>query len=482
MSLRHDGRGLTLLALLALAAPLPAQDRSTSGTTTTITGTVYDSLGRRPLPSAVVQIVSPSAPSHAYSTRTDSAGAFRIAGVPPGRYVAGFFHPVLDSLGLNAPTRPIELAADSLASINLAIPSGVTIHRQLCPAGDPSDSSGLALGVVHDADSGIPLGGSRVVLMWTELEIGHGIRRVRRQIPVQANAEGWYAICGIPSDAPVEARAELGRRTSGYIELAVPPRSLAHRDFAIPTESAAVVLPDTTRSLAEPIRRGTARLTGIVRSAQGKPLAGAHVVLWGSTATGITADNGSFTLIDLPAGTQTVEARYVGYAPKHVTVDLRSGETTTVTITLDERVDVLNAVTVYGKAGRSQSHDITGFLERQQRGFGHFITRADIERQRPFETTDLLRMVPGVRVVPTGPFTHAVLMREGCRPSVYIDGMAAMDPRDSTDLDDLNTLIAPEMIAGMEVYNGIAETPAQFRRAGDTCGAIVIWTGVVAHN
>ena len=148
--------------------------------------------------------------------------------------------------------------------------------------------------------------------------------------------------------------------------------------------------------------------TGVVRDGRGRPLSGAQLLLWGSGVTGSTLEDGTFALAGLPAGSQALEARYVGYAPKRVTVDLASNSTRTVTVTLDKRAEVLDEVTIYGKRSERRS-DFRGFLERSKRGFGHFLTRADIEKRHPFQFTDLFRMMPGFSLVPDTGFGYTIV-------------------------------------------------------------------------
>lgn len=246
----------TLLAAAVLAGvllPLPLPPVAAQGAAPSdsvaalVTGTVYDSSSNAPLAGALVQIIPRAATASAYSGFTDSSGTYRIPGVRSGRYLIGFMHPRLDSLGLGAPAHVVDIAGDSLHHINLAVPSGVTIRAQLCPAAAPGDSTGLALGFVRDADSGAPLPGAAVVVIWSELVIDRrGIRSERRELPAKANEQGWYAICGLPTDGSISARAELAQRASGFVELDVPPRGMLH--VASATSSRARTSSAATRS------------------------------------------------------------------------------------------------------------------------------------------------------------------------------------------------------------------------------------------
>lgn len=441
----------------------------------TVSGTVYDSLAGKPLAGALVQVVARGKIVRAWSAMTGANGEFTLPGVPRGQYLIGFLHTSLDSLGLGVPPRMLDVGDGEVVHVDLAVPSAPTIRKLLCTGAQAEDSTGMVLGFIRDADSGAPLEGATAFVMWNELVVDRGIHTERRQVPVKSNSEGWYALCGVPTDGPITARAELGKDVSGYIEIVVPPRGLLHRDFNIPRGSAAMAMTDSGgSSTGEPIRHGTARLTGVVRDNRGKTLAGAQLMVWGSGVTGSTGDDGTFSLTGLPAGTQALEARYVGYSPKRVTVDLVSGQTRSLAVTLDQRADVLGEVTVYGKPGTNR-RDITGFLDRRQRGMGRFFTRADIERLRPFQFTDLMRTVPGIRVVPTSGFDYTILstrgggMSGGCQPQLYVDGVRLIDG------NDLNTMVQPGDIAGIEVYAGASESPPQYTTG--SCGSILIWTG-----
>jgi hypothetical protein len=324
------------------------------------------------------------------------------------------------------------------------------------------------------------------VVTWSELVVAKGIHTERRNVPIQSNDAGWYALCGAPADGPITARAELGKDASGIIEVSVPPGGLLHRDFYIPRGAAAVAVSDSAGSDSAgkasvpaqlAIRRGSARLSGVVRDAQGQPLHGVQLMIWGSDVTGSTGDDGSFTLADLPSGTQSLELRYVGYAPTRDAVDLASNQTRSGGVTLSERAEVLDQVTVYGKASRRRI-DYTGFLERRKSaGSGHFITRADIAALRPVDLADILRRVPGLRLVPTAYFDYTILSSRGastnpsgtCQPLIFVDGARL------TDDTALNGMLRPGDIAAIEVYAGLAGTPPQY--SGGDCGSILIWTG-----
>lgn len=472
---------LAALHIAAAAQETPLSSAAGSTNLVTVSGTVYDSLAGKPLADALVQVVARGENARAWSSTTRADGSFEIPGVPPGLFIVGFMHPMLDAIGLGVEPHTLEVRGDAPASITLAIPSASTIQKILCGTSRPGDSTALVLGFIRDADSGAALAGARAVFSWTELVVNKGIHTERREIPVKSNDAGWYALCGVPSDGTIAARAELGDDATGFIEMDVPANGVLHRDFNIPRGSAAVAVVDSGAAAANVpgvrLRHGSASVTGVVRNSQGQPLHGAQLMVWGSDVTGSSGDDGTFTLSGLPSGTQSLEARYVGYAPTRVTVDLASNQTQSVTVTLTERTDVLDQVTVYGKVSKRRI-DYTGFLERRKTGgSGRFITRADITQMRPVDLTDILRRVPGLRLVPTSYFDYTILSSRGvttnptgtCQPALFVDGARLVDDT------GLNGMIRPGDIAAIEVYAGPAGVPPQYS-AGE-CGSILIWTG-----
>ncbi|HEU4585506.1 MAG TPA: carboxypeptidase regulatory-like domain-containing protein [Gemmatimonadaceae bacterium] len=463
----------------AAAQQTPQLDaaKDTTGTVT-VSGTVYDSLAGKPLADAVVQMAGKESGAKPLSTTSGADGEFEFRGVSPGSYIIGFFHPALDSLGLELTSKSVEVTSDAPARVALAIPSPTTVQDRLCTPDATADSTGLLIGFVRDANSGIPLARASVVVMWREIVIENGIHTRSREIPVKTNDAGWYALCGVRTDGPLTARAEMGSDVTGFIEISVPPRGLLHRDFYIPRGSAVttVAVEDSAAAAAgETVRRGSARLTGMVRDHRGRPVNGAQLLVWGSGVTGSTQEDGTFALAGLPAGSQSLEVRYVGYAPEKMTVDLVSNTTRSVTVTLDERANVLDAVTVYGKRSK-RSRDITGFLQRRKSGFGQFMTREDIEKRQPFRFTDLLRGVVGFMVAPSSEgLGYRILSSRGvtssgnCTPGLYIDGVQIFDP------ENIDDLVVPSDIAAVEAYPSASGAPPQFVRGA--CGSILIWTG-----
>jgi outer membrane receptor for ferrienterochelin and colicin len=102
-------------------------------------------------------------------------------------------------------------------------------------------------------------------------------------------------------------------------------------------------------------------------------------------------------------------------------------------------------------------------------GAGRFLSQEDIEKRNPIEVSDIVRMLPGFRIVGSGLDARVVSsrgqisLRQGeCTANVVIDGMQHQD---------IN-LLRPADVGALEVYNG-PSAPMQYDSA---CGVIVIWT------
>jgi hypothetical protein len=455
-----------LLGLAVLLLPL-----ATMRGQVIVTGRITDSLSKRPVVNALVQIAADSG-SSARSAYTDSLGTFRIDSVRPGGYLIGFFHPTLDSLGIDLLPKHFVAPGAGEQHVDLAIPSPHSLMTQLCRSPAPSDSTGILLGHVRDAASRQPRVGS-VTIVWWELIIGQGgIRRNRQQFPVKTDSLGYYALCGVPADAELTASAVSGDQESGFVQVRVPLGGLQIRDFLVSRADSTVTVYDdsagATRVAVATLRRGRARITGQVHTDKGKPVSNADVAVPGTGLGSRTQETGAFSLGGLPAGTQSVEVRAIGYEPKRVTVDLARDSLTTLDVVLDRPVQTLDAVKVYGKGNTG----INEFMRRARSGWGHVLTPQQIAKRNALQATDLFRMMPGVRVSPSRGFGNAVTLRGGCMPTVYMNGMR-MDDSAATEIDQL---ASPSEITAVEVYN-TAGRPAQFW--GNNCGSVVLWVGMM---
>lgn len=462
------------LALIASAAAAHAQPPAQAGTL--VTGQVYDSIARHRIGGALVQLANADAPGtgRAFSAIADSTGRYSIAGVVPGRYLAGFFHAALDTLGLEVPARVVEIGGGS-ARVDLATPSPRTVMRSICPTVN-ADSSGLLMGSVRSTESEETIEGATVIVEWSEYVIDVARLYERpRQTSVQTTGPGWFAFCGLPVDGALFTRAARGADSSGYVEIEVPAGALRHQTFHIGGASR-VLLPanDSLLALGLPpmpprtVLRGDARLTGTVLDPNGRPVPNAHVLVWETNVDVTTSDRGTFAIDGLPGGTHTLEVRVIGYVPFTRIVQLAASRPATVEIRLDKAAVILATETVRGKLVYSRK--LEEFDRRRRSGFGKYITPEEIERRPHARLGQLLQGVLGVNVTQrAGQWT--VLMRAGpdgsCVPTLYVDGHRDLS-------NDFDYLFADE-IAAIEVYSRETQRPGGYMDS-NRCGAVLVWT------
>ena len=474
-TLRALGTSLPGSALIASAAlAQQATPAAPPPPTSMIVGAIFDSTTMRPLADATVQMVAKDDIGHgnSFTTASDSSGHFRITDVPSGSYVITFFHQRLEELGLNAPLRSLE-ARTARTDIVLGIPSPRRVIGLHCGPRPAADSSGLLIGTVVQADQPVPVADATVTVQWFELSFGtSGLVRSTPTVRVTADANGRFRFCGLPDDASVSIWATSGRAATGAVSVEVKARAVATLDLALDVTDTVAVSADSGAP-----RRGSAQVSGMILSPAGDAMPGARVALRGTDHETVADATGAFALTGLPSGTQSLEARAIGFVPVARTVTLSATRPLRFDIRFDSAARILKTVEVRGKVLYDRSAE--EFDKIKKSGFGYFIDRDMIDRRQPFNTSDLLRTAPGVSVYSGGrPGSGTQIQIRGagnfqgaCPPGLVIDGMLL----GAEWTGDLDMLARPEDISGIAVYRGPAEVPVEYRSAG-SCGLIQVWT------
>lgn len=462
---------------MVIAAALPATARAQLAR---LRGRVFDSVTALPLVGARVEFVNADDRARVvFSTVSDSLGRFVVDSVTRGRYIAGFLHPMLDSLGLAFTQRQLTINADGEVRVDLAVPAPERIQTVLCGRGSEKDTTGVILGYVLNAHSFTAIDSATVIAQWAEISLGQGgMSRTLLYRTTRSDAEGWFALCGVPAPTSVVVRAVSGTDTSGAIEIDVPKTRIARRvlyvDHAVAADTA-VVKSDTAAPVAAarntvPAKTVHGTVSGWVRTEDGVPISGARVRLFGSDVVTETNSEGEFELTGVPAGTQTLMTRAIGFVPDERAVDLTDRHIPVVVGLLAIRrfLD-----TVHVKADRSTFMGAVGFEDRKKGGAGRFFTAKDVEQLHPAEISDLLRHAPTLELSTDNAHNVKIRMRGDtgpCTPAIFLDGKQLV----YWTLADLNSLVQPDELVGMEVYTP-SMTPAEFRtKIG--CGTIVVWT------
>ncbi len=209
----------------------------------------------------------------------------------------------------------------------------------------------------------------------------------------------------------------------------------------------------------------------VISASTGRPVDGAVVHLLGSGFGALTDSLGRFRIPQTWAGLDTLEVRFIGFEPAQQPIELVPDETTRVTLLLSQTVVRIADLTVEIRRTR-RSRNLSGFVERMERGFGTFFKPQDIIRRNPNLPSDLLRGLPGIYIGPIRFGKAEVQIGSGarlrCPPAIFLDGLYQA----GMDLDD----IPRDDLGAVEVYRRATETPMEYMRLGSTCGTILIWT------
>jgi hypothetical protein len=480
-------RAYLIVALLALGARSGAGQASDTARRegAAVSGLVYDSLAQRPLAGALVQLVANEGGRVSRTATSDTLGRFVIANVADGRYTVGFFHPMLDSLGLEPPMREVVVQERGPVRADLAIPSPARLRLAICGrravAGSRSDSGAVVVGIVRDARDRTPAMGAAVAVEWLEFSFTKDgvIRRIPRLVAT-TGPSGWFALCDVPSRGIVGLVASRGTDSTDRLEVLVPAEGFLRRDLylapPLPVQGGSQTSTnDSTR--ADSIRKesiGDQRLSGTVLTAEGgRPIGRAQVSLSRGPQTRAN-ERGEWMLAGAPVGTRMLEVKALGYYPERRAVDVVAGAAP-IHVVLSTLKAVLDTVRV---RARVPDRHFSGFEDRRRTsGVGRFLTLQEIARKKPIVVSDLFRSMAGMRVERTPEGGTQIQIRgvfeDWCAPTFYLDGRSLGE----ITAEEVDTWVQPREVAGIEVYVGTG-VPPQFSTsmAGPMCGAVVIWT------
>ena len=212
------------------------------------------------------------------------------------------------------------------------------------------------------------------------------------------------------------------------------------------------------------------------------PLADVHVKLQSADgrtlASTMTTDSGQFRLHAARIVPVTVVAERIGLQPVTTSeLQLTIGEAIEVQLTMSETAVPLDPLTVRAREVIDIG-PLSGYyqrvLQKQRGGFGHVFTRDVIQERNAIDVVDMMREVPRMSVVPLQGRGYHVVIRGGrgtCTPKVYLNGVHA----NRGTVAQLDDLVRPMDLEGIEVYRGIAEMPGEYYDETH-CGVILLWT------
>ncbi len=232
----------------------------------------------------------------------------------------------------------------------------------------------------------------------------------------------------------------------------------------------------------------TATIGGRVTGENGQPIAGAQVRLVGTGLGTLTADNGRYTIVNVPVAQYRIRAQMLGHRPVERPLTLGAGQTATEDFALRKQVLELDALVVTGTAGAAR-----------QREVGNAVSQIDMSKvqEPPQNIGQLLQgRAPGMTVMSSsaGAGSGSMIRLRGNvsvamsnQPLIYVDGVrlrsdgyqrnvppTGSDLRSGNDIASPLNDINPNDIERIEIIKGAAAATLYGTEAA--AGVIQIFT------
>ncbi|PYP77157.1 MAG: hypothetical protein DMD35_16035 [Gemmatimonadetes bacterium] len=393
---------------------------------------------------------------------TDGRGRFRFDSLETGRYAMRFVSQLLDSLQFGGSAPIVDVAPERAARVDLAVPSGTTLRAMACPGVAFPDGTGALLGLVTDADTDRPLAGAHVVVAWSDLAMdsAKAIIANDRTAKVTVDASGQYRMCGLPTNDALFLQVQHQGRNGAVLKMKIADAAgVLVRDVSFSASGA--VRPATDSASTDVVPSGTAKLYGVVRDGDGKPVSGAQVRVLGTAASARADDHGAFDFSGLPAGTQEVEVRQFGFGVARGPVELRNDKRARLDVHLEK------AATLAGLKVVATRPRYPEFEQRRRDAIGgRFLDEAQIKKMHFLSVVDYVNLLPGYRAIHQryGDMRVTNMRDPDCQPAMLVNDLPVAS---------LMELPPPEMLGAVEVYVTTAGAPPNHR---SHCGTIVFWS------
>jgi iron complex outermembrane recepter protein len=225
-----------------------------------------------------------------------------------------------------------------------------------------------------------------------------------------------------------------------------------------------LALPLASPAGAQQTQGGT--VAGKVTDEAGAPVSGADVMIEGTRRATQTGGNGEYVIDEVPAGSQTVRVRMIGFRSNTASVSVTEGGRATADISLTR--DPLQLQTMVVTATQTPRTNLDASVAVTT------LSNQEVERAAPRSTTEMLRYVPGfTRVESSGGEVNQNISIRGILGVEYVmfmeDGMPVFPTMHTYFMNADNLFRFDENIERMEVVRGGAS--ALF--GSNTPGAII---------
>jgi hypothetical protein len=445
---------LVLRGATTSVAAVPAPPRAAADT---VRGVVFDSLAMEPLAEAFV-LAEPGGTS----VTTDSLGRFElVAEAAIARLTV--YHDVLDETGIGALTLARPEGAAAWTDVVVATPSLASIWPSVC--GEPmpeGETRGVIIGSARLPDDRTRIAGAAVRVQWEAILPRTRLRQTEVRDAV-TDESGTYAVCGVPTDGDVAMIGASTELQSGTLQVTLEDRPLRRVDLVLAPADG-------------PIDRWPA-VRGRVVAPDGRPIAGADVVIDGVDSVLVTDSDGRFAIPSVPPGSRMLAAQAPGFTAVVQQVDvLYEG-------TADVRVPLAPGLAIAGLEGlavterRVLRRDREEFESRRRDGIATFVDTAAVREAGSWRAA--LDGVAGL-VITTAPGEEdpsrfAVYGRgrnlgvTTCAVTLLVDGLPAT-------LTEFHS-VAQDQFAAAEVYRSAAFAPDRFAQfVENDCALVIFWT------
>jgi hypothetical protein len=409
-----------------------------------------------------------------YASATDGNGLVRLAHLLPGSYRMSVHTPLLDAARSKLPERDVDVAMGSAHVDSVTLPTARDILRDACGRDAVNGNRSLLYGFVRDS-IGRGVARATVSASWLDRAdvVNGSVVSTDHGVAVSADDAGRWRLCDVEHGVVmVRSETDAGRDAE---QLRLADGEFVHR-VDLDVRPGKVIAAGATLSLLEVTTTGPG----------GAQVAAATLDVTAPSGAVRHATTNEYGLALIPGvelGVNRVRVRKTGYMGGDIPVRAAPGRNT-VPILLDaNRVPVLDSARAV--ANRPSNSALDGYESRRARGFGVFLTRAQIEKRGATTPIELLSGIAGISVrrdpggsvlvsgrgqssIGKGDTTVKML---GCVMATFIDGTPL-------GAEALERAIRAENIEGIEIYASTAETPVQFRRGTSECGTILIWSRV----
>lgn len=276
-----------------------------------ITGTVFDNLNQ-PIAGATVAVAGTS-----IATSTNEDGGYTLINVPAGMRTLN-----VSATGFTSGQFSVDVVANKLTfkDIYLQTPTG------------------RVQGTVRNASNNEPIAGAQILV---------GIFFGPVYFSAFTDASGNYSIDDMPARGfTIYAGAE------GFISTSASITVVANQTT-------------TQNLLLTPVGPATGTVNGVVRNAaNADPIVGATITIAGTGLSATTGAGGTYTINNVPAGAQTLNASATGFISTSLQVNVPEGQTLTQNISLSPTLPPgeIRITLNWNKDGEGHPHDLDAHL------------------------------------------------------------------------------------------------------------------------